>query len=70
MKHYAKRRLCVVPQRVSSKETKFAIAVHIESRNGTMLKVVPGMLLFTASELEKAKHVCTSLGPVVDLRLK
>jgi len=64
-----KRRLVVVPQRVSSKETKYALAVQIESRNGTMFKVVHGMLLFTEREIAKARETCSSLGPVVDLRL-
>lgn len=64
-----KRHLVIVPQRVC-KEQKYALAVQIESRNGTMFKVVHGMLLFTEQELSKARQTCTSLGPVVDLRLK
>lgn len=63
------RRIIVVPQRVG-KEQKYALAVQIESKSGIMHKVVHGMLLFTAEELEKAKMTCSSLGPVVDLRLK
>lgn len=63
------RSIIVVPQRVG-KVLKYALAVQIESRSGIMHKVVRGMLLFTAEELEKARQTCTSLGPVVDLRLK
>lgn len=63
------RRIIIIPKSVS-KEPRFALAVQIESRNGLMVKTVPGMLLFTAEEIEKARQTCTSIGSVVDLRLK
>jgi len=59
MKFLPDRKPVVVPKRVG-KEPRFALAVQIESRNGTMIKDIPGMGLFGLKDVSKVLY---EIGP-------